>query len=57
MKSLMPRRAAGGPLSILLFRLEPTRPAVAVLMLIVIAAAFLALACWLFRTKEYLYEE
>jgi ABC-2 type transport system permease protein len=54
----MPRRAAGGgQLSILLFRLEPTEPAVAVLMLIVIAAAFLALACWLFRTKEYLYEE
>lgn len=57
MKSLVPRRAAGGPFSILLFRLEPDKPAVAVLMLIVIAAAFLALACWLFRTKEYLYEE
>ena len=57
LKSLMPRRAAGGPLSILLFRLEPSKPAVAVLMLILIAAAFLALACWLFRTKEYLYEE
>jgi ABC-2 type transport system permease protein len=57
MKSLMPRRAAGGPLSILLFRLEPSRPAAAVITLIVIAAVFLALACWLFRTKEYLYEE
>jgi len=57
MKSLMPRRAAGGPLSILLFRLEPSKPAVAVLILTVIAAAFLGLACWLFRTKEYLYEE
>jgi ABC-type transport system involved in multi-copper enzyme maturation permease subunit len=57
MKSLMPRRAAGGPLSILLFRLEPTKPAVAVLILIVIAAAFLALACWLFRMKEYLSED
>jgi ABC-2 type transport system permease protein len=57
MKSLMPRRAAGGPLSILLFRLEPTEPAVAILMLAVIAAAFLALACWLFRMREYLFEE
>ena len=57
MKSLMPRRAAGGPLSILLFRLEPSKPAVAVLMLIVIAAVFVALACWLFRMREYLYEE
>jgi ABC-2 type transport system permease protein len=57
MKSLMPRRASGGPLSILLFRLEPTEPAVAILMLVVIAAVFLALACWLFRMKEYLFEE
>jgi len=57
MKSLMPRRPSGGPLSMLLFRLEPTEPAVAVLTLVVIAAAFLALACWLFRTKEYLFEE
>jgi ABC-type transport system involved in multi-copper enzyme maturation permease subunit len=58
MKSLMPRRAAGGgQLSILLFKLEPTEPAVAVLMLIVIAAAFLALACWLFRMREYLFED
>jgi len=57
MKSLMPRRPSGGPLSMLLFRLEPTEPAVAVLTLVLIAAAFLALACWLFRTKEYLFEE
>jgi ABC-type transport system involved in multi-copper enzyme maturation permease subunit len=57
MKSLMPRRAAGGRFSLLLFRLEPSEPAVAVLMLIVIAAAFLALACWLFKMKEYLYED
>jgi hypothetical protein len=26
-------------------------------MLIVIAAAFLALACWLFRMREYLFED
>ncbi|MGA2361180.1 MAG: ABC transporter permease [Candidatus Aminicenantales bacterium] len=57
MKSLMPRRPSGGPLSILLFRLEPTEPVVAVITLVVIAAAFLALACWLFRAKEYLFEE
>jgi ABC-2 type transport system permease protein len=57
MKSLMPRRASGGPLSMLLFRLEPTDPAVAVLTLVAIAAVFLGLACWLFREKEYLFEE
>jgi len=57
MKSLMPRRASGGPFSILLFRLEPTAPAVAMVMLVLIAAVFLALACWLFRMKEYLFEE
>jgi ABC-2 type transport system permease protein len=59
MKSLLPRQPAGGSgrLAILLFKLEPTRPAVAVLVLLGITAAFLALGCWLFRTKEYLFEE
>jgi uncharacterized membrane protein (DUF106 family) len=47
----------GSGVALLLFRLEPTSPAFAVLMLAVIAGVFLALACWVFRTKEYLYEE
>jgi ABC-2 type transport system permease protein len=58
LKSLLPRRpAGGGKLSLLLFRLEPTSPLVSVLTLAAIAAVFAALACVLFRAKEYLYEE
>jgi ABC-2 type transport system permease protein len=59
LKSLLPYRPASGVgrLTLLLFRLEPTAPLAAVLMLAAVAAAFLALACWAFRTKEYLYEE
>ncbi|MEN6312497.1 MAG: ABC transporter permease subunit [Acidobacteriota bacterium] len=60
MKSLLPRQptgSGGGRLAILLFKLEPTKPAVAVLALLVITAVFLALGCWLFRAKEYLFEE
>jgi ABC-2 type transport system permease protein len=57
LKSLLPRRAAGGPLSILLFRLEATGPLASVLMLAAIAAVFVVLGCWLFRAKEYLFEE
>jgi hypothetical protein len=43
--------------ALLLFRLEPTPPLVSVLVLVVIAGAFLALACWIFRTRQYLYED
>jgi ABC-2 type transport system permease protein len=60
LKSLLPYRPMGGGgkgVALLLFRLEPTSPVLAVVMLAVIAGAFLALACWFFRTKEYLYEE
>jgi ABC-type transport system involved in multi-copper enzyme maturation permease subunit len=60
LKSMLPYRPMGGGgrgVALLLFRLEPTPPVLAVAMLAVIAGAFLALACWLFRTKEYLYEE
>jgi ABC-type transport system involved in multi-copper enzyme maturation permease subunit len=60
LKSLLPYRPAGGGggrLTLLLFRLEPTSPLAAVLTLAVIAGAFLVLACWAFRMKEYLYEE
>jgi ABC-2 type transport system permease protein len=60
LKSLLPYRPAGGGgrgVALLLFRLEPTTPLMAILMLAAMAAVFLALACWAFRTKEYLYEE
>jgi len=58
LKSLLPRRpGSGGKLAILLFRLEPTSPLVSVLTLAAVAAVFVALACVIFRAKEYLYEE
>ncbi|HVP90247.1 MAG TPA: ABC transporter permease subunit [Terriglobales bacterium] len=58
LKSLLPRQpAAGGKFSLLLFRLEPTGPAAAVASLVLIAAVFVVLGCWIFRTKEYLFEE
>ncbi len=62
LKSLLPYHYSGGggggaiP-TILLFRLEPTAPAAAIVMLAVIAGGFLGLGCWLFRWKEYLFEE
>ncbi len=58
LKSLLPRQpAAGGKFSLLLFRLEPTGPVAAVVSLVLITAVFVGLGCWLFRTKEYLFEE
>jgi ABC-type transport system involved in multi-copper enzyme maturation permease subunit len=61
LKSLLPYRpmtgGGGRGVALLLFRLEPTPPLAAGLILAVIAGVFLALACWLFRTKEYLPEE
>ncbi len=60
LKSLLPYRplpGGKGYLSLLLFRLEPTTPVMAVLTLAAITAVFLALACGVFRFKEYLFEE
>jgi ABC-2 type transport system permease protein len=64
LKSLLPYHPAasglasgGRGVALLLFRLEPTRPAMAIVALAAITAALLALACWLFRAKEYLYED
>ena len=61
LKSLLPYqpggRSTGRGVALLLFRLEPTNSLVAVLTLTAITAALLALACWFFRMKEYLYEE
>lgn len=61
LKSLLPyrpeSRATGRGVALLLFRLEPTPPFLAVLALVGICAGFLALTCWLFRAKEYLPED
>jgi ABC-type transport system involved in multi-copper enzyme maturation permease subunit len=58
LKSLLPHQySPGGRFSLLLFRLEPTATLPAILMLALIAGAFVALACWLFRMKEFLFEE
>ncbi|MGZ5453300.1 MAG: ABC transporter permease [Candidatus Aminicenantales bacterium] len=62
LKSLLPYHptvggGGGRGVALLLFRLEPTKPLVAVLALAVLSVALLALACWIFGMKEYLYEE
>jgi ABC-2 type transport system permease protein len=56
LKSLLPVSNSGG-FSLLLFRLEPTSPAMAVFMLLLLTAAFLALACLVFSFKEYILDE
>lgn len=56
LKSLLPR-VSGGRFSFLLFRLEPTSPVVAVLVLFLITAFFLGLACLFFSVKEYMFED
>jgi ABC-2 type transport system permease protein len=56
LKSLLPGYSPG-KYSILLFRLEPTRPFMAVLTLLLIAGVFLALAALMFRFKEYMFED
>ncbi len=56
LKSLLPSTTSGR-FSFLLFRLEPTSPALAVLMLLLISAAFLGLACLAFSLKEYVLDE
>ncbi len=59
LKSLLPYQppTGGGRLSFLLFRLEPTPAALAVLTLVLIAAIFLAAACVVFSVKEYRFDE
>lgn len=60
LKSLLPYRPGSGGgrgVALLLFRLEPTSPVLAVMALLAITAAFLALACAVFRAKEYLSED
>jgi len=57
LKSLLPAASPGGRFSFLLFRLEPTAPAVAVGMLFLITAVFITLACFIFSVKEYIFED
>ncbi len=61
LKSLLPYTPGSGPtgrgVALLLFRLEPTSPAAAVLALAAITGVLLALACVVFRAKEYLPED
>ncbi len=56
LKSLLPG-SSDGRFSLLMFRLEPTSPALAIAALLVITAAALAAACLVFRWKEYLFED
>jgi len=56
LKSLLPGQT-GGRFSFLLFRLEPTSPALALFMLFLITGVFLALSCLLFSLREYIIED
>jgi ABC-2 type transport system permease protein len=56
LKSLLPTQTSGR-FSFLLFRLEATSPGMAVFMLLLITAVFLALACLIFSLKEYILDE
>ena len=56
LKSFLPP-ASPGRFSFLTFRLEQTQPGIALLMLLLITAAFLALACLAFSIKEYNLED
>jgi len=56
LKSLLPSPPSGR-FSFLLFRLEPTPPFLAVIILFLITAFFLGLACLMFHYKEYILEE
>jgi ABC-type transport system involved in multi-copper enzyme maturation permease subunit len=56
LKSFLPATSSGR-FSILTFRLEPTRAGLALLMLFLITAALLALACLFFTKKEYILDD
>ncbi|MGB7295860.1 MAG: ABC transporter permease [Candidatus Aminicenantales bacterium] len=53
LKSFLPATSSGR-FSILTFRLEPTAPLLALLMLFLITAALLVLACLIFTKKDYI---
>lgn len=56
LKSLLPS-TSGGRFSFLLFRLEPTSPAVAIAVLFLLTGLFLTLACFIFSLKDYIFED
>ncbi len=56
LKSLLPYFSKG-KFSLLMFRLEPTSPVLAVLVLLLITSGFLGLACLFFSLKEYMFED
>jgi ABC-2 type transport system permease protein len=56
LKSLLPSHT-GGRFSFLLFRLEPTPPGMAALMLFIITGIFLFLAALFFSQKEYILQD
>ena len=56
LKSLLPP-ASRGRFSFLLFRLEPSPTLIAIGMLLLITAVFLALAAFLFSYREYIFED
>jgi len=56
LKSLLPVPKTGR-FSFLMFKLEPSPPGAAILMLFLISAIFLGLACLLFSLKEYILED
>jgi len=56
LKSLLPYFSKG-KFSLLMFRLEPTSPVLAVFVLLLITSGFLGLACLFFSLKEYMFED
>jgi ABC-type transport system involved in multi-copper enzyme maturation permease subunit len=56
LKSFLPS-ASSGRFSFLTFRLEPTKPGIALICLVLMTAGFLGLACLLFSLKEYILED
>lgn len=56
LKSLLPQPVRGR-FSFLLFRLEPSSTGTAIMMLLLITAIFLGLACLVFSQKEYILED
>jgi len=56
LKSLLPAQHSGREFSILLFRLDPTSPGKAIVVLLLLTIVFLALASYVFTKKEYILE-
>lgn len=56
LKSLLPTQTSEG-FAFLLFRLEPTPPGMAVVVLLLLTAVFLALACLIFSWQEYILQD